>query len=101
MELTVLEQGPARRIAIADEITIADAAVLRDELALALTTSSSLEIDLTGIESCDISGLQILSALLREAHPIRILGASEALLDTVELLRLEALLDACPHKEPA
>lgn len=101
MEFTILDPGPDRRLAIGDEITIADAAELRDALALALTTSSTLELDLSGVESCDIAGLQILTALVREPHPVRITAASRSFIETLDLLQLTPLREACATKEPA
>ncbi|PLK48479.1 lipid asymmetry maintenance protein MlaB [Uliginosibacterium sp. TH139] len=98
MELTILDPGPQRRIALADEVSIADAAELRDALALALTTSEQLELDLSGLESIDIAGLQILTALLHESHPVRITAPSEAFVQTVELLQLEPLRSACQQE---
>lgn len=95
MELSILDPGPQRRIELAGEISIADAAELRDALALALTTSSSLELDLSGLESIDVAGLQILTALLREAHPLLLTNPSAPLLRTVELIQLEPLRSAC------
>ncbi len=101
MELTILDPGPQRRIALADEITIADAAELRDAMALALTTSEELELDLSELESIDVAGLQILIALLREAHPVRLCNPSEAFVQTVELLQLESLRKACQEEAKA
>lgn len=101
MELTILDPGPQRRIALADEITIADAAELRDALALALTTSEQVELDLSGLESIDVAGLQILTALLREPHPVRLRAPSAAFVQTVELLQLEPLRSACQAEAQA
>lgn len=95
MDFTILDPGPQRRIALGGEVTIADAAELRDALALALTTSTSLELDLGELESIDVAGLQILTSLLREPHPLRLLTPSPNLLRTVELLQLEPLRQAC------
>lgn len=95
MELNILDPGPERRIELAGEITIGDAAELRDALALALTTSTTLELDFAELENIDTAGLQVLTALLRESHPVRISRASPPLLRVVELLQLEPLRTAC------
>ena len=95
MELNILDPGPERRIELAGEVSISDAAELRDALALALTTSKTLDIDLGELESIDTAGLQVLTALLREPHPVRISRASGPVLRTVELIQLEPLRSAC------
>lgn len=95
MELNILDPGPQRRIELSGELTIADAAELRDALALALTTSESLALDLAEIDEIDTAGLQILTALLREPHPIELLQPSATVLRSAALLQLEPLLSAC------
>lgn len=95
MELNILDDGPQRRIELVGEVTIGDAAELRDALALALTTSESLELDLAEVDEIDCSALQILTALLREPHPVRLRQPSPTVLRSATLLQLEPLLAAC------
>ena len=97
MSFTILTAGPQMRAELSGDLTIAEAAETRDALALALTTSESLEVELGGLENIDVAGLQILMALARESHPVRFGKPSPALLRALELLQLDALQSLLVH----
>lgn len=98
MPFTTLEAGPQMRIALSGDLSIAEAAEARDTLALALTTSESLDLDLGGLENVDVAGLQILLALAGEKHPVSLTNPSAALLNAVEFLQLDSLRGAFVRK---
>ena len=98
MPFITLETGPKMRIALSGDLTIAEAAEARDTLALALTTSQSLDLELDGLENVDVAGLQILLALASEKHPVSLTNPSAALLDAVEFLQLDGLRGAFVRK---
>ncbi|MBS1208920.1 MAG: hypothetical protein H6R19_1318 [Proteobacteria bacterium] len=91
MTITTLTNGPRMRLEVSGDLTIAEAAEARNALALALTTSETLELDLGALENIDIAGVQILLALLLENHPVSLKNPSTALQRVVSLLRLDAL----------
>ncbi len=91
MSFAILTPGPQMRAELAGELTIAQAAETRDALALALTTSEQLALDLSGLEEIDVAGLQLLLALAREAHPVALLQPSPPLLRLAGQLRLGEL----------
>ena len=91
MPINTLTDGPNMRIELSGDLTIAEAAETRNALALALTTSETLELDLGGLENIDIAGVQILLALILENHPIHLTNPSTALQRVVGLLQLDAL----------
>jgi anti-sigma B factor antagonist len=91
MTITTLANGPRMRLEVSGDLTIAEAAEARNALALALTTSETLELDLGALENIDIAGVQILLALLLENHPVSLKNPSTALQRVVSLLRLDAL----------
>lgn len=91
MSFTTLEAGPQMRIALGGDLTIAEAAEARDTLALALTTSESLELELGALENVDVAGLQILLALAGEKPAVRLSNPSAALLRAIEFLQLDGL----------
>ncbi|MDP5240250.1 STAS domain-containing protein [Uliginosibacterium sp. 31-16] len=97
MALTTLAPGPAMHIGLSGDLTIAEAAETRDALALALTTSETLDLDLGALENIDVAGLQVLLALLLEKHPVRLTNPSEALRKVVGLLHIEALQNRLPN----
>ncbi len=97
MTVTTLMPGPDMRIAFSGDLTIAEAAETRDALALALTTSETLELDLGALENIDVAGLQVLLALLLEKHPVSLTNPSEALRKVVRLLHIEALQSRLPN----
>ncbi|GAB2893927.1 hypothetical protein GCM10027046_23600 [Uliginosibacterium flavum] len=98
MSFITLEAGPQMRIALNGDLSIAEAAEARDTLALALTTSESLDLDLGGLENVDVAGLQILLALAGEKHPVSLTNPSAALLNAVEFLQLDGLRGAFVRK---
>jgi anti-sigma B factor antagonist len=91
MSVTILAPGPQMRARVAGDLTIAEAAETRDALALCLSTSETLELELDAIENIDIAGLQLLIALMKEPKSVRLRKPSPALAHVVELLQIDSL----------
>ncbi|KAF7600382.1 MAG: anti-anti-sigma factor [Candidatus Dactylopiibacterium carminicum] len=91
MSLSILTPGPQMLAELSGELTVAQAAEVRDALALALTTSEQLTLDLGGLEEIDVAGLQVLLALASEPHPVHFTNPSPFLLRLAGLLQLEPL----------
>jgi len=88
MSLTILSPGPNMQAKIAGDLTIIEAAETRDGLALCLTTSETLDLDLSDIENIDIAGLQILLSLTKEPQAVRLSSPSPCLQKVMDLLQV-------------
>lgn len=79
---------------IEGEMTIYTAAELATQLLPFLAPPSELEIDLSEVTEIDSSGVQLLMLAKRETQksgsPLRLIGHSQAVLDTFELCDLSA-----------
>jgi anti-sigma B factor antagonist len=83
---------PAAPVRIDGELTIYQAAELKDTLLAALAAADPLEIDLSRVTELDTAGVQLLMVLKRAARAqgreLRLLGHSPAVLEVFELLNL-------------
>lgn len=94
MDLVRRSSGRDASFDLGGDVTIAEAAKLRDALALALATSQHLTLNLSGVETVDIAGLQILLALVRESSSVSLVQPSEALQRAADILQIECLQSA-------
>lgn len=82
------------RISIVEEMTIYNAAVLKQRLTDALSSHDELEIDLSAVAEIDTSGIQLLILLKREAMRLgkaaRIVAHSPAVHEVVDFFNLAA-----------
>jgi anti-anti-sigma factor len=73
---------------IAGDVEVSEADALRAALAAALEREASLNLDLSGVETCDTAGLQLFwSARLsaaRAGKPFRVAGMSPAMSEIVD-----------------
>jgi anti-anti-sigma factor len=88
MSLTIVTQGPDMQVKIAGDLTIVEAAETRDSLALCLTTSETLELDLSDVENIDIAGIQILLSLVKEPRAVQLSAPSPSLKKVLDLLQV-------------
>ena len=76
-------------IVIDGDMTIVKAAETKSRLLKALQTNDSISLDLSGVETFDSSGFQLLYMIKREAEtdnkPFRIKSFSQAVEDTLTL----------------
>ena len=82
----------AAHLRIEGDMTIYTAAELATQLLPFLTQPGELEIDLSQVTEMDSSGVQLLMLAKRETlqfgRPLRLIGHSQAVLDTFELCDL-------------
>ena len=82
----------AAPVRIDGELTIYQAAELKDALLAALAAADVLELDLSGVTELDTAGVQLLMVLKRAARAqgrtLRLLGHSPAVLEVFDLLNL-------------
>jgi anti-sigma B factor antagonist len=92
---SVTEPKPGQ-LALEGDLTIYDAARLKDELLARLHANSGLTVDLSGITELDTSGVQLLLLLQREASdahkPLKWAGHSTAVSEVLALLNLGSTL---------
>lgn len=76
------------------DISIYNAATLKDSLLAAVKRTADLELDLSQVAEFDSAGLQVLYLAKREAsqmnHNLRIIAHSEAVRELLELYNLAA-----------
>ena len=86
----------AARISLEGEMTIFQAATLKDLLLDALSAGDALEVDLSHVIELDTAGVQLMLMLQREAHEtnreLRWTGHSHAVLHVLRLLGLDSEL---------
>jgi len=82
-------------IRIRGELTVYEAALVKDELFEALQGESNVRIDLSGVSEVDTAGLQVLLMAHRECAsrrvPFAVAGSSDAMREAGGLLRLGML----------
>ena len=82
------------KIAIADTMTIYQAAAHKKDLLNAFNSADELEIDLSGVSEMDTAGVQLLALLKREAFKdgkqVRLVAHSAASLEVLEIYNLGA-----------
>lgn len=92
--MTARKPDTATRIAIAEDMTIYNAAAHKQVLIEALNAGPELEIDLSGVGEIDTSGFQLLVLLKREAHRLniqaRIVAHSEAVRELLDFYNMAA-----------
>lgn len=83
---------PSRPLCIEGEMTIYQAADLKQTLAAALQQCEVLEIDLSAVSEIDTAGIQLLIATKKAAQAggkeLRLIAHSDAVLEAFELLDL-------------
>ena len=94
MDLVSRSSGNDASFDLGGDITITEAAELRDALALALATSQRLTLNLSGVETVDVAGLQVLLALVRESSSVSLVQPSETLQRAVDTLQIDCLQHA-------
>ena len=94
MSLVIRGDRADARFELGGDVTIAEAAELHEALTLALVGSPNMSLDLSGVETIDIAGLQVLAALVRGFPSVRLCNPSETLQKTVDLLKMICLQEA-------
>lgn len=84
----------ARRVALAEDLTIYNAAALKAQLLETIGVAGELELDLSAVGEIDTSGVQLLILAKREAarqqRALRIVAHSSAVRDAIEFFNLAA-----------
>lgn len=88
MAIESSRDGHDTRLRISGPLTIAEALAAYDQLALAFSTSSHIDLDLAEVTEIDCAGLQLLLVSLREVVPVTVLGVSPPLQDLLKHLNL-------------
>lgn len=87
MSFTEEKEDGKIRYKITGELSIYEAAVLREALLTCLGSEGEVMLDLTGVAGCDAAGMQLLCALKKSAahleKPIRMIGLSPSVLDAL------------------
>jgi len=92
----------SRRLVVDGPLTIYDACALKIRLQTALeqTDGDGLELDLSQVSEIDTAGLQLLLLAQRESQrrrrPLRIIAASEAVLDVIGFCHLADFFGEAP-----
>lgn len=88
------QSKPATRISIAQDMTIYNAAELKQLMTDALSVHETLEIDFSGVAEIDTSGVQLLILLKREAlrlgRTVRFVAHSAAVREVIDFFNLGA-----------
>jgi anti-anti-sigma factor len=92
MNVNVENENGCCRIGIEGEMTIYNAARLKDELLLAMADSAQLEVNLGQVSEIDTAGLQLLALAKREAaggnKTLNFVAHSQAVLDMLDMCNL-------------
>lgn len=92
MEIAARTDGGRTCLGLAGELTIYDAAELRQSLADALRDVGALDLDLAGITDIDTAGIQVLMAaknsMRARGGELRLLNHSASVLGLIELYDL-------------
>lgn len=94
MSLVNRGEGADARFELGGDVTIAEATELHEALMLALLASPNMSLDLSGVETIDIAGLQVLAGLVLEFPDVRLLNPSGTLQKTVDFLKMTCLHEA-------
>ena len=90
--LTTRSENSLCRASVGGELTIYEAAGLRDELLRALEGHSVLELDLSGVSGMDTAGLQVIMALKKTGRArgvqVTLSHHSEAVTHAIQLFDL-------------
>lgn len=97
-----IKKGPAM-VAIEGEMNIYRATELKDALIAGLASAGSLEVDLSGVEEIDTSGLQLLVLAKLEAarseKTMTLIAKSRAAQTLIDLYNMQYFFDAdCPAR---
>jgi anti-sigma B factor antagonist len=88
----------AKRIVLEGNLTIYEAAALKDKVLSALQGSTGLELDVSQVPEIDTAGVQLLVLLQREARaagkPLRLVGSNQLIGEVFSLLSLGDLIEA-------
>ena len=104
-----METVPVQRenglIRVSGELTMHHAETLAPLLLASLPTDGTVaQLDLSDVSEIDTAGLQLIMAAHREAvnrfTSLSIVAASQAVRDTLELFRQQALLAPAPAEQP-
>ncbi len=91
-----LTEAKPGQLALEGDLTIYDAARMKDELLARLHANSKLKVDLSGITELDSSGVQLLLLMQREASeankPLQWANHSTAVSEVLTLLNLGSTL---------
>lgn len=83
-----------RKVVLSGELTIYDAAALRDRVMALLKGAKQLQLDAEAISEVDLAGIQVLVALRRKGDaqgiPVEIMRSSPALTQALQLLALSS-----------
>jgi anti-anti-sigma regulatory factor len=87
MSFTEEKEDGKIRYKITEDLSIYEAAVLRETLLSCLGSEGEVMLDLTGVTGCDAAGMQLLCAFQKSAarleKPIRMIGLSPSMLDAL------------------
>jgi len=103
MKKAVTKKKAPAMVVIEGEMNIYRAAELKDALIAGLESAGSLEVDISGVEEIDTSGLQILVLAKLEAARsekiMSIIAKSRAVETYIDLYNLRSFFDAdCPAR---
>jgi anti-anti-sigma factor len=86
--------GPTPTLALADDLTIYNAAAQKTTLLDTLSNAAGLDLDLSRVGEIDSAGLQLLILAKREANrqgkPLHLIAHSAAVLEVIDFLNLGA-----------
>lgn len=95
MEIQARMRNGVRKVRIAGEMSIYNAAESKQELLWKLDGANQIEIDLSGVSELDSAGLQLLILLkheaVRQGKTLRLLAHSLAVLEVFTLVRADTL----------
>lgn len=91
MSVHAIRAQQQTRLIFDGALTIYEAGATREALTEFIDGTQPIEVDLTGISEIDLSGVQLLLALLREPHLKFLAGASSAVCTALALLDLQHL----------
>jgi anti-anti-sigma factor len=98
MDTLLRDESDPGRLRLSGELSIFEAASLRDALLPALEAVPELSIDLSGVTGLDSSGVQLMLVLRREAartgKTLTWTGHSQSVVRVLELLNLGAAFAA-------
>lgn len=90
----VLKKGKQCKLALEGELTIYNAAELKEGLLDHLRSSSRLEIDLSQVDEMDTAGLQVLACAKKDAArseiPFTLVNHSRSVIEVLDLYNLTA-----------
>ncbi len=94
MPIVAETQGGVTRLTVSGEMTIYEAASLKDDLLRAVAEHAEVEIDLSQVGELDTAGFQLLVLAKREAlragRTLRLVEHSEPVREVLGLYRMES-----------